>query len=199
MAEQRRMTHTSMQHVQQASGLVVKFVRGLMSARWMCERFPIRHAYIIIRNPIDTVSSQLCVGAARETPTKGFAAFRAAYPEVSFPDPKTDAEVLATWWACSYYAALSAPQPHPWTLLRYEDLVQNADRALEAIFKPLGVEAPSAAREFWSTPSRTSRPWSAPNQPSGHSAHSLSSKDRAAVLSVVLRFGLFEDVYPEVR
>jgi len=140
-----KLVRTDRERVLASDQLVVKFVRGLMSLRWMCDTFPIRHAFVIVRNPLHAVASQVRRRAIRDTPMNNaeLQRFKAEHPEIDLPrvPRKTGVQWLALWWATSYHAALSTPQPHPWTLVRYEDLYRNTANC-DALFNVLG-ETPS--------------------------------------------------------
>lgn len=154
-----RLFRTNAEAVLVSPALVTKFVRGLCSLRWIVDTFEPQRTFVIARNPADAVSSQLRVGAAVGTPTDPveLEAFFARHPEVEPFEPRDVVEWLATYWAISYHAAFSTSRPHPWTFLRYEDLVGNSAAVLGRVIQPLmaGVTpiAPDRLRELVERPS----------------------------------------------
>jgi hypothetical protein len=135
------LNRTNCSEVLKAEAIVVKFVRATMSLRWMCDTFPIRHAYLITRHPYTATASQVRKNAGPGTPKdmKQLWRFQQEHPEINFAriPRKTDIHWFALWYAVSYYAAFSTTEPHPWTFVKYENLctdIKNCD----ALFEPLG-------------------------------------------------------------
>lgn len=196
---QRGMSHTSVAEVAKAEALVVKMVRGLMSLRWMIEEFQPRHTFVIIRNPQDAIASQVRVNALRGTPKdpEQLSIFWAKHPEITPFTPKSGVEWLALWWAASYHAALSAPKPHPWSLVRYEDLVGDAEAVQRLIFDPLDLKpGPLEMRNFVHTPSfqtKHGRPTKMWTPKAGR--RRLTVADVAAIDEVLERFPLLKGTY----
>ncbi len=182
-----------------ARSLVVKFVRGLMSLRWLCDSHPIRHTFVIVRHPCAAVASQIRQEAAPGTPMKmsELTDFVRHHPEINLNGVVEPEEWLALWWAASYYTALSTPRPHPWTLVRYEDLCESSDVIQRQVFDPL-KEAPGNVAALHMRPSMTSGSWSTPGvAKSWQDVLSPQQEDR--VRGVIARFGsafrhLYEDV-----
>lgn len=164
MVERDTLARTDAQAVRHAQGLVVKLVRGLMCLRWLVDTFEPRHTFVIIRHPCAAISSQLRVDAAKGTPldAEELDAFFARHPEVEPFVPRGPVTRLAFWWAASYQEALSTPKPHPWTLLRYEDLHNNPRGVERAVFGNLGVVSHVPYRDLTEKLSMTSRQWSDP-------------------------------------
>ena len=182
-----------------ARGVVVKFVRGLMSLRWLCDAFPIRHTFVIVRHPCGATASQFWRQAASGTPmkTSELAAFARHHPEIDISGIHEPEEWFALWWGASYYAALKTPEPHPWTLVRYEDLCRSADVIQEQVFEPLD-ESPRALEALRLAPSMTSGHWSTPGVARPWQ-DVLSPPQEERVLAVVARFGgAFRDLYEDV-
>jgi len=155
------LSRTDANKVLLANGLVVKFVRGLMSLRWMVDRFSPRAAFVIRRHPCSAIASQLRVDAPKGTPVgmHCFQEFLGRHQNISIREPRTDAQWLALWYAASYYAALSTPMPHPWHVVKYEDLCAGPESVMKRIFIPLG-ESPKDVGALFSKLSMTSREWS---------------------------------------
>lgn len=161
ICRRERLMRTDRAAVLAASGVVVKFVRGLMSLGWVMKTFPIRHTFIIRRHPCAAISSQIRVAAMRGTPQKmaELEPFFEHHPEIERFEPQSDVEWLATWWAASYYAAFNQAKPRPWTVLRYELLCQDPAAVMRDVFKPLG-EAPEDPLGLVTKLSSTAKPWS---------------------------------------
>jgi len=192
ICSKERLSRTNCARVLQADKIVVKFVRGLMSLRWMCETYPIRHAFVIIRDPLTSVASQMRRNAIRGTPmvNKELQVFKKLHPEIKVNriPRSTGVQWLTLWWAASYHAALSTPEPHPWTLVRYEDLYAD-DQARDQLFATLGEQP---------------RPYQ-PEKPSvtmfeGHVRDewrdALTPKQVKEVREVVSHFPLLDRMYP---
>lgn len=142
--ETARIARTDCDAVLRSSGLVVKFVRGLMSLRWLADTYKPRHVFVIMRHPCEAVASQLRVKAVQGTPKhmSELREFFRHHPEVERFEPRSGVEWLATYWAASYYVALSTSRPHPWTFVKYEDLVGSGEAVQRQIFDPLGETPP---------------------------------------------------------
>ena len=190
------VAHTSHGAVVDAEALVIKMVRGLMSLRWMVDEFRPRHTFVIMRHPCAAIASQLRVGAIPGTPKdpKGLDTFWAQHPELERFVPQTDVEWLATWWAASYYAALSTPKPHPWTFLRYEDLVDDPYAVQAYVFKPLGLEPPKI-RELVSKPSQQTKRDTGSVWQSKAWTHRVSPQQSQEIWGVIERFPGLMDFY----
>lgn len=193
------LPRTDRRAVLAAKSIVVKFVRGLMSLRWLCNTHPIRHAFVIIRHPCAAVASQIRKEAMRGTPMvmSELATFAKHHPEIDLGSIVHPEQWLALWWAASYYTALSTRRPHPWTLVRYEDLCESASAIQQKVFEPL-KEAPKNIDALRMNPSMTSGSWSTPGVAKKW-RDVLSPEQEDRVLGVVARFdGAFTDLYEDL-
>lgn len=161
ICRKEKLMRTDRDAVLAAEGVVVKFVRGLMSLGWIMKTFPIRHTFVIQRHPCAAIASQLRVGAVKGTPKTmdELEPFFEHHPEIERFEPKSDVEWLATWWAASYYAAFNQAKPRPWTLLKYELLCQSPGTVRRDVFGPL-KETPEDSFKLVSTLSSTAKSWS---------------------------------------
>lgn len=133
MAQQNAMmAHTDIPAVREARALVVKMVRGLCSLPWIHREFQPRYTFVLIRNPVDAIDSQLRRNALQGTPQhhRELRSFFEQHPEVKPFMPRSGVEWLATYWAMGYYAALKGlpkkgPGAQTWALVRYEDLLPS--------------------------------------------------------------------------
>lgn len=143
----RDIAHTDLAKVREAPALVVKMVRGLCSLPWMHRQFEPRYTFVLIRNPVDAIDSQLRRNALPGTPQhhRELRSFFEQHPEVKPFIPRSGVEWLATYWAMGYYAALKGlprkgPGAHTWALVRYEDLLPSPSGydGIWAVFAMLG-------------------------------------------------------------
>jgi len=194
------LPRTDRRAVLDAHGLVVKFVRVLMSLRWLCDTYPIRHAFIVIRHPLSAIASQVRKNAAPGTPQvyAELADFARHHPEIDVGGLVEPEEWLAMWWAASYYAALTTPKPHPWTLVRHEDLCADAGAIQSQVFDVLDATPDVDVDELRLRPSMTSGDWSIPGTITPwHGV--LTAHQARRVLDVVARFGnVFDDFYEDL-
>jgi len=189
-----KLMRTDRNAVLAASGVVVKFVRGLLSLRWVVEHFGPRHAFVIRRHPCAAVASQFRVKAVRGTPKtmSELDMFFEQHPEIARFEPQSPAQWLAAWWAVSYYAALSTPQPHPWSVVKYEDLCGSPENVLRDVFGPLGV-TPSNTEALVSRLSLTAKTWST-GAPTPWMRY-LGPSNAKQIWDVVQRFPLITEGY----
>lgn len=190
------VAHTDKEAVLAADALVVKMVRGLCSLRWMADTFKPRHTFVVMRHPCMAIASQFRVGAVPGTPKQRWQldSFFDHHPEIQPFLPKTDAAWFAIYWAMGYYVALSTPRPHPWTLLKYEELVGNPEQVQASVFGELG-EFPEGLEELVKRPSfQTKRP-----TPGNHvwvpGTSPLSTQQASEVWGVIERFPGLEEHY----
>lgn len=181
---------------------IIKFCRANRLLRWMTEKFPIRTPVLLMRHPCAVVASQMRFLDRPLFPKSSVVddQFLADYPQfLSVLDSiETPEEVLAMNWCADYYVPLSSPQPHPWILVTYENMVKRAEREFQRIFNVWGMEVPNGVLQRLAIPSRSVRK----NSPI------LTGEDRLAewkkfltkeqvqrVLNVLSAFGL--DFYSE--
>lgn len=178
-------------------GFVVKFVNANLLLYWLLKKFPMR-ALLLLRHPCAVVSSQLRHSAWRGV-RKEIVAFpknlAADYPHLSkiLQRIETREEVLAFEWALKTYIPLIQPQPHPWLLTTYEQLVEGGKQELERIFQFLGEPTPQQAYKYLKKPSQTTQQTShvaTGKNPLVGWQENLNSHQIERILDVVHQFGI---------
>jgi len=146
--------------------LIVKFVRANRLLKWLTERFSTKKPILMIRHPCAVISSQLSAGwwdhvvknPSSEHPVIN-KKFIDKYPEFFeiLKNIRTPEEKLTFTWCMDHFIPLSLPQPHPWTLVCYENLVTNGKVEIERICKSLNISPSKKIYEYLNVPSSTSK------------------------------------------
>ena len=179
---------------------IVKFVRANMLLGWMVRHFPIMPPLVIIRHPCAVVSSQLRMGSwAHVTAPAECPEFFARFPQFSHIRDRVHHldEILAVQWCMEYFVVLNEPEPCPWLLVAYEDLVKNPESRFSAIFAHFNQNiSPEGYHLIHKDSSTTVKDefWAVNNRLSAWKKH-LKSEQVARILRVLREFDL--DVYDD--
>lgn len=176
-------------------GVVVKFVRAGRLMPMICA-MPIRAGFVIVRDPIDAIASQLRVRAHEKGTPMHPGAIRSVvlqHPELTpvVASLHSPAEWLTAWWCVTYLDIPNAAH-----VVRYERLVDDPDAELERIFAAIGEPRPPGIDPR--APSHRAKPWAGVHNGAHSTAHQLDRQTRAQIRRVVEGFGLAK-LYAEPR
>jgi hypothetical protein len=145
--------------LQPTGGYLVKFVNANMILPWIMRTFPVS-GVLMIRHPCAVVSSQIEHGGWDHVSKEDLTIPSPLLDDYShlpdvYADIETHEEALAFEWALQTYVPLSSPEPHPWFLTTYEDLVAKGPSVVDALFEHLERPVPDEAHCQLHTPSAT--------------------------------------------
>ena len=124
-----------------AKRTIIKLVRANRLLPWICRIFQIAPPVLLIRHPCAVVASQLKyhwnITQRPEVPPhlEKYTQFKSAIAKMHAPE-----ELLTVDWALDQHVALNQPQPHPCTIITYEDLLLRPEPIIAKIAKSWNVE-----------------------------------------------------------
>lgn len=192
----RTLRHTGLREALAAETWIVKLVVGSRLLRWLAETFPLPPPVLLLRHPCAVVASRIRLGwkerAVRPHAAPGLLDGR---PELErlLEGLETPEERMAADWCLDVHAALSTPEPHPWTVVTYEELVVRGVPTLGRIFGAWGRNVPEASVARLRTPSATTATGAGVLEGAGLLAgwtRQLEGEEVERILSVVSAFGL---------
>lgn len=136
---------TTLRSALSARFLVVKFVRISRLLPWLCRHFSTRPPILLVRHPCAVVASQMKSDRDWVNPPRPTVpAYLENFPETHevIARLETREEFLAATWALDYLPGLMAPQPRPWHLVSYEELVQDTRVTIDRLFAALDMKVP---------------------------------------------------------
>ena len=108
---------------------------------WMCSKYNLAPPVFLIRHPCAVVASQMNYGwLGQHRPIvpayiEKFPMFKRTIAELEHPE-----EYLAAEWVLDQLPALFQPQPHPWTIVTYEELLLNPEPTVSKIAQSWNLE-----------------------------------------------------------
>ena len=156
----------------------------------MCSKYNLAPPVFLIRHPCAVVASQMNYGwLGQRRPIvpayiEKFPMFKRAIAELERPE-----EYLAAEWVLDQLPALFQPQPHPWTIVTYEELLLNPEPTVSRITKSwnLEIDMPRAM-------SRLKRPSTTVSKSGirgiGGWKNDLSNLQVSMILDTIRKFGI---------
>ena len=152
--------------------ILVKFIRANRLMPWISNHFKVRSMFLIIRHPCAVISSQIESGIRGYFTKKEILLSKDMVISDFLKIPlvknnkklmnklnkiNTQEELLAAIWSIDTLIPLSVPNPKPWNIVVYEQLVLKWEDELKKIFCSLNETIPKNAYEKFLVPSRTTQ------------------------------------------
>lgn len=131
------------------AGRMIKSVHGVFSTEWISARMPHARVVIALRNPYGVLASWRRLRMPDAVRKGCFLADvqRAAFGS-ELPTPATTFERMCLQLATMYAHLESAAARHPdWVVVRHEDLCVEPELKFERLFRALGLEWTTKARD----------------------------------------------------
>jgi hypothetical protein len=132
-----QMSHSDVR----AQRMIIKLVRANRLLPWMCSKYNLAPPVFLIRHPCAVVASQMNYGwLGQHRPIvpayiEKFPMFKRAIAELERPE-----EYLAADWVLDQLPALFQPQPNPWTIVTYEELLLHPEPTVSKIAQSWNLE-----------------------------------------------------------
>lgn len=170
---------------------VVKCVRANRLLPWLAVHAPTDALVLVVRDPVDTVASQLRAGWRPRTGVRVDDELRALLPGMpaSADLPDSLAGRLASLWAVDNVVPLTWPGERGWTTVRHRDLVDGGVGYAEDLLRACGLTPSRDLEARLRAPSSTT----GLTVDGGSRRDGLTPGDVADVVSAVRAFGLDVD------
>lgn len=181
-----------------ADRFVVKLIRAMRAAGWLCAQFPKNRVVLVIRHPcavVDSLRRSLGIWNdwSREQITREVARTLGPAAGAVLSRLASRDELLAAWWCAEQLAALRETPRRQVLAVSYEELVRRPEELLPRVFAHLGETLPPEALAEARRASETANPEAAIRRgtdPLESWRRRLSHHEIAAILGVTQALGI---------